>query len=287
LLELGKGKKALNAMHCGLQPNDEPWERPEELIMAEYEIYALKYAGPVTGPGAILMWLKDWERVGKRYYYLWCIKGNDELVVVDSGVGPGLAKEKDLPDYASPSEVLSRIAARADEVRHVVLTHLHWDHAGGVSLFPNATLYVQEEEYRFWLKDPLALRPPFRFLSDEGSKDYLAALDGTDRLKLTHGDQEILPGIQCLLAPGHTVALQVVAVNTARGTAILGSDCGHSFRNYREDWPSVYITNLVEWMKTYDKLRDKASSIDLIFPGHDQAMATHFEEVAEGVTRLV
>jgi glyoxylase-like metal-dependent hydrolase (beta-lactamase superfamily II) len=85
------------------------------------------------------------------------------------------------------------------------------------------------------MKDPIAERPPFKHVSDERSKAYLASLEGTDRLVLVKGDREILPGLECLLAPGHTVALQALAVNTRDGTAILGSDCGHIFRNYKED----------------------------------------------------
>lgn len=255
--------------------------------MAEYEIYALKYAGPFTSSGALLMWFKEWERIEKRNYYIWCLKGEGQTVVVDAGVAPELAREKNLNGYVNPAEVLSRIDVKADEVQHVVITHIHWDHASGVSLFPNATFYVQDEEYRFWLKDRIAVRPPFRHVSDETSKAYLGSLEGTDRLVLLKGDQEILPGIECILAPGHTVALQAVAVDTARGMAILGSDCAHLFRNYREDWPSALIVDLVGWMKTYDKLRSKASSIDLIFPGHDPIMSTEYPEVAKDITRLV
>jgi len=132
----------------------------------------------------------------------------------------------------------------------------------------------------------MAKRPPFQHSSDEMAKGYLASLEGTDRLVLLKGDQEILPGMECLLAPGHTVALQAVAVNTAKGTAILGSDCAHTFRNYREDWPSSLIVDLVGWMKSYEKLRARASSIDLIFPGHDFRMAVDYPQVAKDITRL-
>ncbi len=254
--------------------------------MAEYEIYALKYAGPLESSGAFLLWLREWERIAKRNYYIWCIKGK-ETVVVDTGVSPGLAKDRNLMGYINPAELLSRIDVRAQEVQHVVITHIHWDHAGGVGLFPNAKVYIQDEEYQFWIKDPMAIRPPFKHVSDEASKSYLASLEGTDRLVLLKGDKKILPGIKCLLSPGHTVALQAVAVHTTRGTAILGSDCAHIFRNYREDWPSALIVNLVEWMKTYDKLRSKASSIDLIFPGHDPIMSTHYPEITKDITKLV
>jgi glyoxylase-like metal-dependent hydrolase (beta-lactamase superfamily II) len=104
---------------------------------------------------------------------------------------------------------------------------------------------------------------------------------------IVRGDQEILPGIELLLAPGHTPGLQAVSVNTAKGTAILGSDCGHLFRNYEEEMPSCFITDLPAWMRTYDKLKSKVSSLSLLFPGHDAKMATQFPSVAEGVTRLV
>ncbi len=255
--------------------------------MPEHEIYALKYAGPLESSGAFLMWLKDWEQVEERNYYIWCVKGGQETVVVDTGVSPDLAMEKNLTGYVNPAEVLSRIEVDVREVRHVILTHIHWDHASGASLFPKATFCIQEREYHFWLKDRIAERPPFEHVSDKRTSAYLASLEKTDRLALLQGDHEILAGIECLLAPGHTVGLQVVAVSTATGIAILGSDCAHVFRNYREDWPSALIVDLVEWMRTYEKLRLKAPSIDLLFPGHDPIMSENYPEVAEGVTRLV
>jgi glyoxylase-like metal-dependent hydrolase (beta-lactamase superfamily II) len=254
--------------------------------MPEYEIYALKYAGPLTSSGAFIMWRKDWEKQVQRNYYLWCLRGERETVIVDAGVRPDLAREKNLNGYVNPAEVLSRIGVKAEEVRHLVLTHIHWDHSSGVGLFPNATVYVQEEEFNFALKDPIAGRPVFAATADPKSKAYIASLEGTKRLNLVKGDREILPGIECLLAPGHTVALQAVAVRTSGGTAIVGSDCAHTFRNYQEDWPSCLIVDLVGWMKSYDKLRKKASSPDLLFPGHDPLMTSKYPEVAKDVTRL-
>ena len=187
----------------------------------------------------------------------------------------------------NPVPVIKRINELNLEVLYVINTHSHFDHTGGVSLFPRATFYVQENEYRFWLQNPVAGRPPFKQVADEASNTYLASIENTDRLVLLKGDQPILPGVECLLSPGHTVALQTVAVNTDRGTAIIGSDCAHVFRNYTEDWPSCLIVDLVGWMITYDKLREKVSSPDLLFPGHDQRLLENYPEVAKDVTRLV
>jgi glyoxylase-like metal-dependent hydrolase (beta-lactamase superfamily II) len=255
--------------------------------MNEYKIYALRYAGPAESSGAMLMWLMDWEKSVKRSHYIWCLKGQGETVVVDAGTSPEMAPERNMVRYVSPAEVLSRIGVKADQVRHVILTHMHWDHAGGVSLFPKATFYVQESEYAFWSKDPLIHRPVIKRFIDGPANAYLASLEGSNRLVCLKGDQDVLPGIECVAAPGHTIGLQVIAVKTAKGTAIVGSDCAHLFRNYREDWPSAFIFNLADWLRSYEKVRSKASSPDLLFPGHDPLLSENYPEVAEGVTELV
>ena len=251
-----------------------------------YEIYALKYAGPFVSSGAFLMWQKDWDKYEKRNYYIWCIKTSFGPVIVDAGVPPGLASTKSLVNYINPVEVLARIDIDASKVEHVIITHLHWDHASGVELYPNAIFYLQKSEFNFWIRNPIAKRPCFLQVSDEKTNTFLASLESTARLRLLEGDVKILPGIECIFAPGHTVGLQAVAVSINGKMAVLGSDCAHVFRNYREDWPTSLITDLVGWMETYDRLRAKASSMDLLFPGHDVLMLENYPVVAEDVTQL-
>jgi len=252
-----------------------------------YEIYAVKYAGPFTRRVAKVFWNSDWEKKIKINYYIWAVKGRNETLVVDSGVAPPLAQEMGLQGYVNPVHVLKGIGIEASQVQKVVITHIHFDHVNGMGLFPKATFYVQEKEFNFWMKDPVAKKPPFLLLSAPDRNADLAKLEGTERLVLIKGDQTILPGIELLLAPGHTPGLQVVAVNTAKGTAIVGSDCAHIFRNYEEEIPSTFITDMVAWMKTYEKLKSKVSSNHLLFPGHDLKMSTDYPKVAKGITRLV
>ncbi len=252
-----------------------------------YEIYAVKYAGPLVGSVAMVVWNTDWDQKIERNCYIWVVKGRDETLIVDCGVTPALAQEKQIPGYVHPLEVLRRMGIDGSKVKRVVATHIHFDHISGIEFFREATVYVQETEFHFWMKDPLARKPPFLKLTDPVGNRCLADLEGTGRLRIVHGDQEILPGIELLLAPGHTPGLQAVSVNTAKGTAILGSDCAHLFRNYEEQIPSCFISDLPAWMRTYDKLKSRASSLSLLFPGHDAKMATQFPSVAEGITRLV
>lgn len=252
-----------------------------------YKIYAAKYAGPLVSSVAMVFWLTDWDRKIERNYYIWVIQGNGETLIVDCGVTPQLAATRQLPGYVHPAAVLKRIGIEAAEVTKVIITHVHFDHISGIELYPNATFYIQEKEFRFWIKDPIARKPPFSMVTDPVGNQYLAELEGTARLVLVEGDQVILPGIELLSAPGHTPGLQVVAVNTAKGTAIVGSDCGHLFRNYAEEVPSCFIVDMVAWMKTYDKVKGRVSSPELLFPGHDMQMLTDYPMVAEDITRLV
>jgi glyoxylase-like metal-dependent hydrolase (beta-lactamase superfamily II) len=256
-----------------------------------YEIYALKYAGPMPGKLALLLWMEGWDKDADRSYYLWAIKGKNEIIVVDTGCSPSLATQRNLKEFVNPVEILARIGADKSNVKKVFLTHLHWDHLGGIELFlqafPEAVFYVQEKEFDFWIKNPIGKRAPFAKVSDEGTKKVLAQLEGTPRLQRLSGDTKIMPGLEILLVPGHTIGLQAVAVNTAKGTAIVASDCAHVHESFVQDIPSCLITDMIVWMESFDKVRARASTIDLIFPGHDVKMYDNFPKVAENITRLV
>jgi glyoxylase-like metal-dependent hydrolase (beta-lactamase superfamily II) len=254
---------------------------------AVYEIYAVKYAGPLISSVAMVLWNTDWEKKIERNYYVWVVRGNGETLIVDCGVALSLAKERQIAGYINPVEVLARLGVDASQIERVIITHVNFDHISGIELFPKATFYIQKKEFNFWIHDPIAKKPPFHRVTDPVGNAYLANLEGSKRLIMIDGDQAILPGIELLLAPGHTPGHQVVAVNTARGTAIVGSDCAHIFRNYEEEIPSCFITDMIAWMKTYDKLKRKVSSMDLLFPGHDMRMLTQYPLVAEDITRLV
>jgi glyoxylase-like metal-dependent hydrolase (beta-lactamase superfamily II) len=99
------------------------------------------------------------------------------------------------------------------------------------------------------------------------------------------GDKVIGPDMELLLVPGHSPGLQGVLVNTAKGVAIVASDSAHIARSFRDDMPSSIVADMVTWLKSYDKLRARAS-IDNLFPGHDILMLANYPKVAEGISQL-
>lgn len=252
-----------------------------------YNVFALKYAGPFTSPVAKVLLDTDWDETIDRYYFFWVVRGGGKTVVVDCGVRPAWAAQKSLTGYVSPETVLARIGISAATVEHLILTHIHQDHAAGLELFPAARIYVQRQEFEFWAADPIAKRKPFARVSDPVVIEQLGNLRGSERLALIDGDQQILPGIELLLTPGHTPALQSVAIQTGKGLVVLTSDCAHVHQSFEVDLPSSLITDLPGWMRSYAKLREKVGGdLSLLFPGHDKDMLVQYLRIAEDVTQL-
>ena len=257
----------------------------------EYEIYAAKYGGPLIRKVAIVLWNVGWDEDGPINYYVWAIKAkNGETIVVDTGASPAQAAARKVPGYVSPVEVLARIGISGNNVTKVIITHMHWDHVGGMDGFlrayPRATFYVQRREFNFCVKNPVSQRKPIAILFDPLANKIVGDMERSERLVIVDGDHNLAPGVDLFLAPGHTLGLQVVRVNTAKGPIVVGSDCAHVFRGYREDNPSVFIMDMPAWIQSFDKVKAKAA-IDLIFPGHDVLMHQGYPKVAEDVTRLV
>jgi len=257
----------------------------------EYEIFACKYGGPVIRRVAIVLWNSGWDVDGPFSYYVWAIRArNGETIVVDTGCSPEQSVARKVPEYENPVDVLARLGVTGEQVTRVVLTHMHWDHVGNIEAylkaFPKARFYVQQREFDFCVNNPVVRRKPIAILFDQPASKVVAGMAGTDRLVLVQGDHHLAPGIDLSLAPGHTLGLMVVRVNTAQGPAVVGSDCAHVFQGYRDDNPSCFIMDMPAWIDSFDKVKAKAK-LELIFPGHDVLMATNYPKVAEGVTRLV
>ena len=91
-------------------------------------------------------------------YTINVIKGEAGIIVIDTGYDDSyeehrkLAEGMNITQYRSPAKVLRKIGIEPEDVQYVILTHAHWDHMGGVNLFPNAKFYIQSDELCNWIK---------------------------------------------------------------------------------------------------------------------------------------
>ncbi len=257
---------------------------------AVYEIFALKYGGPVTRKMAMAMYNTGWSEDTEINYYIWAIRSKDgETTLVDTGTGSTQAKGRGIKNFVPPEELVARLGVKPEHVTKVVITHMHGDHVGGMEyfpqLYPKAEFLIQKNEFDFWINSPISKRAPFKGSRWELGDKGLSDLAGSPRLVMVDGDTVIRPNMELLLTPGHTLGLQGVLVNTAKGPAVVASDSAHFARSYKEDVPSGLIVDMVAWLKSYDKLRSKASVANL-FPGHDPLTHTNFPKVAEDIAQL-
>jgi len=253
-----------------------------------YEVFALKYAGPFDRKLAMVLFNTGWNEDMSINYYVWAIRAaNGETTLVDTGTGKAWGPK--FKGFFPPEQMIGRIGIKPEQVTRIIVTHMHFDHIGGVTdfaqAFPAAKFYVQKKEFDFWVNDPISQKAAFKLLQNPDANKAFAELAKGPRVVKVDGDKVIGPNMELLLATGHTPALQTVLIPTAKGQTIVGSDSAHLFRSFKEDVPSGLIVNLPVWMETYEKMRSKAP-VENMFPGHDVKMLTDFPKVADDITQL-
>jgi glyoxylase-like metal-dependent hydrolase (beta-lactamase superfamily II) len=160
---------------------------------------------------------------------LWLSDG-EKNILVDVGLGSKWNTKKKrryaIEDLELPT-VLARYGCKPDEITDVVVTHLHFDHCGGLTcrnrdggiqpVFANAVHHVQKAHWS-WARDP-APKDRGSFVAD----DFLP-LEGTIELNLLDGPQELFFGVRVIPVEGHTAAMQLVSVDGPKKKLLFGAD---------------------------------------------------------------
>jgi glyoxylase-like metal-dependent hydrolase (beta-lactamase superfamily II) len=201
-------------------------------------------------------------------YFVWVIRKAERVIVVDTGFDHPAAEARGRTLIKHPIEALRAIGVHAEEVHDVVITHLHYDHAGNLGAFPNARFHLQDSEMDFATGRCMChprLRRPFEL------EDVLTIVTRlyAGRVNFVDGDQEIAAGISVHHVPGHTRGLQCVRVETARGPVVLASDALHFYANAERQNPFPIVVDIAAMMESWRKLARLAGDEQRVVPGHD------------------
>jgi glyoxylase-like metal-dependent hydrolase (beta-lactamase superfamily II) len=251
-----------------------------------YEVFAVRYATIPAFPVSGLIAGADKDRKIDIAMMVWLVRGGGRNVLVDSGFyKPQFFKNWNIVDFVKPSDAVERAGVRADQITDVILTHSHWDHADGADLFPNAKIWIQKDEYRYYTADAWQKDGKHGGI-DPGDVMYLLRANTEGRLQLVDGDQEILPGIRVHTGGRHTWASQYVSVATKSGTVILASDNLYLYENLEKHAPIAQTFDAQSNLAAQDAMKKIAGDVRLIVPGHDPAVMTKFSKVTENVVRI-
>ena len=201
-------------------------------------------------------------------YFVWAIVNERRTIVVDTGFDheEGTRRERRL--LRLPREGLAMVGIEAASVETVILTHLHYDHAGTLDDFPRARFHLQELEMSY------ATGPQMRHgtLRQAYAADHICAVvrrlfEG--RVMFHAGASEIAPGVSVHHVGGHTMGMQCVRVLTKRGWVVLASDASHFYENMAAAAPFPIVYDVGDMLAGHETIRRLAESDQHIVPGHD------------------
>ena len=210
----------------------------------------------------------------------------DGLVLIDTGVGnKDDARFRDIygienagdPGPTALEDALRETGHAPDDVRWVINTHLHFDHAGGNTMvtpagdvklaFPGATYVVQKGELDF------ATTPNERIRASYLLPNF-APVAAADRFRLISGETEVLPGIRCLPTPGHVPYHQSILVHSDGAAALFLGDIVPTSAHLPAPWIMGYDLEPLVTLATKKELLPRAAreGWTLVFE-HDPVVA--------------
>ena len=206
-------------------------------------------------------------------YNLWIVRNAHRTILVDTGFGARAAAERNRPLDFDPVEGLARLGIAPESLDDIVLTHLHYDHAGNLDRFPNARFHVQDAEVAF-ATGRCMCEPTMRVAFDVEDVVALVRRVFAERVSFHDGDAAPLPGISLHVLPGHSKGMQAVRVTTPRGPVVLASDVTHFYANFLRRSPFILTVDAAQTLRSYRDLMALAGSVDRIVPGHDPKVPT-------------
>jgi glyoxylase-like metal-dependent hydrolase (beta-lactamase superfamily II) len=255
-------------------------------MLPEYQLYAIRYAhlertarhnfidgDPHDGPMPL-------------DYYVWAIVGGGRQWVLDTGFDAAMAAQRRRQLVRPVGEGLEAIGIDPVAVRDVIISHMHYDHAGNHDLFPAARYHLQDEEMAFCTGRAMChgmMRAPF----EAADVQQMVGRVFTDRVVFHDGDAELAPGLTLHRVGGHTRGLQVVRAHTRRGWVVLASDAAHFYANWQQRRPFPIVENITTYLEALRRIEALADSPRHVVPGHDPLVLQRYPRALSDVADIV
>jgi len=245
---------------------------------SDYKIEAIRYGTIVQFPVAnLVVGAPENERLDIAMV-VWLIRGHGRNILFDSGFYRGTWGERfNVSDFMRPDQAVQLAGVAATEVTDIIISHAHWDHMGGIDLFPNATIWIQKREFEYYVGSA------WQEGGRHGGIDIedivtLVRHNAAGKVRLIDGDDiEILPGIRVYTGARHTFASQYILVETAP-PYVLASDNCYLYRNLESMLPvrTFQPADGPANIASLKRMVSLAGAPERVIPGHDQLQFQRF-----------
>ncbi len=254
--------------------------------MEDYQVYAVKYGTRAARRHDNFIFRGDHDGPMPMDYYVWAIRSNERVVVVDVGFSQAEGERRGRQFLRCPTEGLAMIGIDAESVTDLIITHLHYDHVGNLARFPAATFHLQDLELIYATGRSMTHRV-LRNSYNVDEVTEMVRLVYADRVEFHQGNDEIAPGISVHHLGGHTRGLQSVRVHTRRGWVMLASDGCHYYANMEQANPFPIVENVTDMLEGHRRLKKLADSEDHIVPGHDPEVMRRYPPASKETEGIV
>ena len=259
----------------------------------QYEVLAVRYGTRQARAAEVFLNYHAYhepDRPLQMDYFFWVARNPARSVVIDTGFGSAAGAARDRTMLMDTVPALAAAGLTPDDVAHVVLTHAHYDHIGGLPAFTGtgtgtgtgttAEVVMTRDEYDFWT-GPMGRRGQFAHTTEASELDHLRELRAAGRLTLTGRARTVAPGIELIQVGGHTPGQAIVTVATAGGPVILASDAVHYYEELERDRPFSIVASLADMYAAFDQIRELAEAGARVVAGHDPQVADRFGTPAD------
>ncbi len=252
-----------------------------------YEVFALRYAERTARTRReSFIFDDDHDAPQPIDYFVWVARSPNRTLVIDTGFDHDEARLRGRTLLRTPAEALATIDIDAETVSDVVITHMHYDHAGTLGDFPAARFHLQAAEMDYATGPCMAhddLRHPFTVthVCEMVRRVY------SGRVAFAEGDAEITANLSVHKIGGHTGGLQCVRVLTKRGWVVLASDASHFYENFQKQKLFPIVLDAQAMIRGFARLQDLAETPDHVVPGHDPLVRTLYPAETERLAGIV
>jgi glyoxylase-like metal-dependent hydrolase (beta-lactamase superfamily II) len=252
-----------------------------------YEIVAIKYA-EFANRRRFESFISADDHDGRHPidYFVWVIRNGQRTIVVDTGFDAAEGAKRGRRVVRAPAAALEQIGVAAGEVDQVIITHLHYDHAGTLGAFPKARFHLQAAEMAYATGPCMChayLRHPFTV--DHVCEMVKNVYSG--RVAFLDGDAEIAPGVTVHKIGGHSRGLQCVRVATANGPVVLASDASHFYENFEQGKVFPVTVDIADVLAGYQRIAALAGSPRRVVPGHDPLVLQRYPALNSATEGIV